>query len=52
MELPYEEYTRACHFLGSYFQGKIPKMIHLEEIPDRVSYFDDTNWKPKEDRID
>ena len=25
MELPYEEYTGACHILGSYFQGKIPK---------------------------
>ena len=52
MELPYEEYTRACQFLGSYFQGKIPKRIRLKEIPDRVSYFNDTTYKPKEDRID
>ena len=63
--LPYEEYTGVCHVLGSYFQGKIPKryvnfsqkfrkgLQYLEEIriPDRVSYFDVTNDKPKEDRI-
>ena len=62
-ELPYEEYTGACHFLDSNFQGKIPKRVCqffgkiserviVEEIPDRVSYFDDTNNKPKEDQTD
>ena len=25
--LPYEECMRVCHVLGSYFQGKIPKMV-------------------------
>ena len=50
--------------LGSCFQGKIPKgyvnfseifrkkLFCLEEIPDGVIYFDDTNDKPEEDRID
>ena len=50
-----------CHELGSYFQEKIPKRecqfftkipesaIISVRIPDRVSYFDDTNDKPKED---
>ena len=44
--------------LGVYFQGKIPKRVCqfyrkiLDEILDRVSYFDDTNENPKEDRID
>ena len=53
--LPYEEYMGVCHELGSYFQEKIPKRVcqfFTEIIPeraDRVSYFDDTNDKPKED---
>ena len=63
-ELPYEEYMGVCHELGSYFQEKIPKRvcqfftkilkraIISVRIPDRVSYFDDTNDKPKEDWID
>ena len=46
----------VCHELGSHFQEKIPKRvcqfftkIPEREIPYRVSYFDDTNDKPKED---
>ena len=51
----------VCHELGSYFQEKIPKRVchFFTKIPeraiisvrnpDRVSYFDDTNDKPKED---
>ena len=58
--LPYEEYKGVCHELGSYFQAKIPKRvcqffskiaeraIISVEIPDRVSYFDGTNDKPKD----
>ena len=49
-----------CHVLGSYVQGENPKRVcqfftkipEREEILDRVSYFDGTNEKPKEDRID
>ena len=60
-ELPYEEYTGVCHELGSYFQEKIPKRvcqfvtkiperaIISVKIPDKVSYFNGTNDKPKED---
>ena len=63
-ELPYEDYTGVCQFWVNYFQGKISKSVRqffrrvlkglqrLEEIPDRVSYFVDTNDKPKEDRTD
>ena len=36
--LPYEEYTRVCHELGSYFQEKIPKRIcqFFTKIPERA----------------
>ena len=27
-ELPYEEYMRVCHELGSHFQEKIPKRVY------------------------
>ena len=48
---PYEEYTRVCHVLGSYFQGKgyVNFSQKFREILDRVSYFDGTK---DEDRID
>ena len=50
--------------LGSYFHAKFRKghvnfsekiwegLKCVEEIPDWVSYIDDSNDKPKEDRID
>ena len=39
---------RVCQFLT-----KIPERATIsQEIPDRISYFDDTNDKQKEDLID
>ena len=37
-ELPYEEYMRVCHELGSYFQEKIPKRVcqFFTKIPKRA----------------
>ena len=62
-ELPYEEYTGVCHVSGSYFKENIRKQKrvcqfsqnfengYLKEIPNRASYFDGTNYKPKKTEL-